>query len=67
MVHTSHPPSDTPITKITSLTASRDAETVRRIITNTYDFTPTLQYCEDLIKFIEDMTDGQQQQPRRIG
>lgn len=48
-----------------SLTASRNAETVQAVIQETWGFTPPLEYCIALIAFIEDMTDGQQQRPRR--
>lgn len=50
----------TPTERITSLTASRDAATVQRIIRERYGFEPTLNYCIDLIIFIEALTDGQQ-------
>lgn len=45
---------------IYSLTASRDAATVQRIIRERYGFEPTLDYCTDLIMFVEALTDGQQ-------
>lgn len=43
-----------------SLTASRDAETVQRVIAEKYGFTPPINYCVDLILFVEALTDGQQ-------
>lgn len=45
---------------ITSLTASRDAATVQRVIADKYGFTPPINYCVDLILFVEALTDGQQ-------
>lgn len=45
---------------ISSLTASRDAVTVQRIIREKYGFEPTLAYCADLVNFVEALTDGQQ-------
>ncbi len=42
-----------------TVTASREAETVQRIIEQRYGFCPSLRYCEDLIAFVEAMADGQ--------
>lgn len=50
------PPSPSPIS---SLTASRDATTIRSVIEAKYGFTPTLDYCRDLVAFVEALTDGQ--------
>ena len=47
------------IARITSLTASRDAATVQRIIQEKYGFLPTLEYCAALVDFVEALTDGQ--------
>ena len=44
---------------IPSLTASRDAATIQRVIREKYGFEPTLAYCADLIDFVEALTDGQ--------
>lgn len=45
--------------RIASLTASRDAATVQRTISERYGFTPTLEYCAALVDFVEALTDGQ--------
>lgn len=45
---------------ISSLTASRDAATVQRVIAEKYGFTPPINYCVDLIIFVEALTDGRQ-------
>jgi hypothetical protein len=42
-----------------SLTASRNVETVKRMIRNKYGFEVTDQYAADLIAFVEALTDGQ--------
>lgn len=55
-----------PTQRIASLTASRDVATVRAAIEQRYGFTPPDTYISDLIAFIEELTDGQQQQPRRL-
>ena len=55
----------TPAQRITSLTASRDVVVMQRVIRERYGFLPSPDYCLDLIAFVEDLTDGQQQQPRR--
>ena len=47
------------VSTIRSLTASRDAVTVQRIIREKYGFEPTLTYCRDLVEFVEALTDGQ--------
>lgn len=49
-----------PTERIISLTASRDAATVQRVIREKYGFEPSLNYCIDLILFVEALTDGQQ-------
>jgi len=46
-------------TTISSLTASRDLVTVQRTIEQRYGFVPSLAYCNDLIAFVEALTDGQ--------
>lgn len=48
------------VSRITSLTASRDAEAIQRVISEKYGFVPTLTYCSELIAFVEALTDGQQ-------
>ena len=47
------------LSTISSLTASRDALAVQRTIEQRYGFTPTLRYCDDLVAFVEALTDGQ--------
>lgn len=47
-----------------SLTASRDVSMIQRIIKERYGFTPSIQYCYDLMLFVEALTDGQQQRPQ---
>ena len=47
------------VSTISSLTASRDALAVQRMIREKYGFEPTLQYCSDLVDFVEALTDGQ--------
>lgn len=47
------------VSSITSLTASRDAATVQRVIRDKYGFEPPINYCIDLIIFVEALTDGQ--------
>lgn len=48
-----------PVPAFGSLTASRDAETIRNVIKDRYGFEPTLEYCTALIVFVEALTDGQ--------
>lgn len=47
------------VATISSLTASRDAATVQRVIRERYGFEPSLRYCADLVNFVEALTDGQ--------
>lgn len=47
------------VLRIPSLTASRDAATVQRVIAEKYGFVPSLAYCADLVAFVEALTDGQ--------
>lgn len=52
-------PGADPVATMTSLTASRDVGRVQEMIRQRYGFVAPAEYCFDLIRFIEALTDGQ--------
>lgn len=50
---------ESPFEPFYSLTASRDVQTIKRMIRVKYSFEVTDRYASDLIDFVEALTDGQ--------
>ena len=53
------PQLDEKITPIASLTASRNMETVKAVLRQKYGLVVTDRFAQDLIDFVEALTDGQ--------
>lgn len=49
--------------RLATLTASREAEQVQAAIQERYGFEPTLDYCRDLIAFVDAAQEPQGAQP----
>lgn len=50
---------DAPVTRMTSLTESRDIERVTAIFAERYGFAPPPRFVAEFIEFVEALTDGQ--------